>query len=350
MKIPPRSADRFIAAPQADIAAALLHGADRSLARERAADLVRGFGFDPNDPFALADLTEESLRADPACVADELRALSFTGGGRLVRITVGGDGVAGPILDAVQAIDSGTLEPAGRLMVTAGDLTTRSKLRKTFEAARRAAAVACPLDDETALDAMVDSVLADAGRAIEPDARAALLPCLEGGRAMARGELDKLLLYAHDDPGPITLEAVRAVGVAGDDADAEALVDASLSGDAAGADSGLQVLTRNPGAGVGIARAFQRRLLRVQAVQARHASTGDWRDALGGLRPPAFGPARDALRRTAERWPRDAVRTALERSVEAERRLKETGVVEAPVIGRLVMGLAQLGARANRRR
>ena len=57
--------------------------------RERAMTLLKAWGIDPNDPFAVTELGEDQIKSDVARLADELRAMTLTGGSRVVRMRAG---------------------------------------------------------------------------------------------------------------------------------------------------------------------------------------------------------------------------------------------------------------------
>jgi len=103
-------------------------------------------------------------------------------------------------------------------VIEAGDLKKSSPLRTLCERAKNAVALPCYADGERELGRLIDDEMKQAGLAIAPDARAALLPFLGGDRVASRNEIRKLALYAQNT-GKVTLEDVLAVV-----ADASALV------------------------------------------------------------------------------------------------------------------------------
>ncbi|MGD2133516.1 MAG: DNA polymerase III subunit delta, partial [Maricaulaceae bacterium] len=111
MKIAAGAADRFASRPDADVAAVLVYGRDRGLARERAATLLKSWGIDPSDPFSVTELGEDEIKSDVARLADELRAMTLTGGARAVRVRAGGDATAATMKAVLNEIDSGALDP-----------------------------------------------------------------------------------------------------------------------------------------------------------------------------------------------------------------------------------------------
>lgn len=345
MKITAAKADSFVAKPSADVWAVLVYGPDRGLARERATGLLASFGVKSEDPFALDTLDEARLKAEPALLQDEMRALSFGGGARAVRVSVSSEAVSGAIASTLELLDSGALQPAARLLVEAGELSPRSKLRKAFEGAKQAAALPCYRDEAADLSRLADDTLAAAGVRLTDDARAALIPRLEGDRALARGALDTLVLYAGDQHEPLTLEDVDAVVVGAEPADLDRITTAVLQGDASGADAAYRRALDSGGAPVGVARALQRALARLATLHGAMADGARPDDAIGKLRPPVFGPRRAALKSQLRLWSRTSVDAAMARVFETERALKQSGAPDAVLCGRMVLALARMARR-----
>ena len=137
MKISASKVDQFMRTAPGDARAILVYGPDGGLVRERANALARRIVDDLDDPFRVAELEPAMVKDDPARLADEAAALSMTGGRRVVRLRSAGDGQA-------DIIASFLTEPLGDalILVEAGELPPRSKLRRAFESSKIAAALA----------------------------------------------------------------------------------------------------------------------------------------------------------------------------------------------------------------
>src|SRR5258707_8685075 len=190
MEIKSHLADRFVARPPAGLVAALVYGPDQGMVRERAAALARSVVSDLNDPFRVAELDEAVLDADPARLWDEAAALSMIGGRRVVRVRGAGNGLA-------KDFERFLSDPKGDalIVVEAGELTKSAALRRVFEEADNAAAIACYPDSERDLEEVVRSALKAFGLGIEPDALEYAVSRLGSDRGVTRVELEKLALY-----------------------------------------------------------------------------------------------------------------------------------------------------------
>src|SRR5882724_2076742 len=156
MKLPPSRVAAFLQQPDPDIRAVLLYGPDEGLVRERAGAIARTVCADLTDPFRVADLSATALAADPARLADEAAQLSFTRGQRVVRVRGAGDALAKLFGEFLATASGDTLT-----VVEAGDLPSRSALRRAFETARRGAALGCYPDTARDLAAVIRQTLAE---------------------------------------------------------------------------------------------------------------------------------------------------------------------------------------------
>ena len=204
MKITAARVERFLRRPDRAVVCTLVYGPDQGLVRERAETLVRHVAGDLDDPFRVVELTAAAVANDPACLADEAATLSFSGGLRVVRVRAANDGLTKVFEDflAVARDDA-------QVVVEAGHLGNRSSLRRVFERAGNAAALACYQDDEHVLHGIIAESLAGHGLTASPDALAYLTENLGADRQVSRNELEKLALYK-GGPGTGRLEDAAA--------------------------------------------------------------------------------------------------------------------------------------------
>jgi DNA polymerase-3 subunit delta len=346
MKVSTGQAERFVRTPDPKIRGILVYGPDAGLVRERVEALVRSVVEDPMDPFRVADLTARQLEADPARLADEAAALALTGGRRVVRIGEVGDAISG-------LMKSFLADPAGDALVVlqAGELSTRSSLRKVFESAELGAALACYRDDQRNLSAVITEMLADHGLTATPEAMAYLSANLGGDRQLTRRELEKLILYKGGSGGAIDLEdAVACVG----DSAALTLDDLALAvagGDLAGLE---RTLLRSLEAGstpVAILRAAARHFQRLHIAAGSIATGLSPGDAARRLRPPVFWKTVDRFTAQCTAWSSRPLARALDRLLQAEAACKETGAPAEAIAARALLEIAaNAPLRGTRRR
>lgn len=339
MKIQPARADAFARAPAAQVYAVLLYGPDSGLVRERGELLARAVVPEPDDPFRAIELTPADIKADPARLSDEAAAISMTGGRRVVRLRDAPDGLA-PVLADYLAKPPCAPGQAALIVIEAGDLSPRSPLRKLFEDAKNAAAVACYLDDTAQLETVIRSALAAENISVTPDALEFLTENLGGDRMVTRRELEKLALFAGTGGRIDLADAAACIG----DTSAmamDAVAFDTAAGDVAGLDKALERVFQEGVTAVGIVRGVMRHFDRLQQAAASVAAGDSEEAAMAALRPAVFWKDKDRFRAQMRRWTDDRAGVALSRLVETEILCKTTGMPDQTVCRQTLFELAQ---------
>ena len=320
MKLPAGRIAGFLRSPDPDIRAVLLYGPDAGLVRERADALGRTIAPDLRDPFRVADLTGAVLVTDPARLYDEAAQISLMGGRRLVRVREIGDAQSA-IFGRFLADPPGD----GLAVVEAGDLPTRSALRRLFEGAPSGVAIGCYPDSARDLADVIRDTLAAHRIAVSRDAIEFLVAHLGGDRLLTRAELEKLALYVGDG-GRVELDDAR-ISIA--DSAALSLDEALLAvgeGDVAALDRALVRVFQEGDSPVSVVRALLRHFQRLHALSARLAAGEPVDSALRAARPPIFFKQQDSFRRQLSRWREPQLRRQLETLMAVEARIKTTGM------------------------
>ncbi len=338
MKVATRDQARFLKSADASVAAVLFYGPDQGLVRERALDLIIRIAGDAADPFRVAELSAAQLKDDPTRLADEAAALSLSGGRRVLRLREVADGHA----EALGELLAGPA-PASFLVLEAGDLAPRSALRKVFEAAGNAAAVACYLDDDAALRKVVEEALTGHGLTIEDEAQAYLLAHLGGDRGVTRQEMEKLALYVGPDAKRVTSAHVLAVIGDSSALSLDDLIFALGEGDRAAIDRGYARALLEGNDEIAILRAAGRHFMRLHQV----AASAEPRSAIKSLRPPVFFKFESRFLAQLRFWSPDRLGEALSRLNRAEIEIKTGAQPKTAVAERALLEIGGL-ARARR--
>lgn len=335
-KVDARRAAAVLADP-GPLRAVLLYGDDAGLVRERAEALVRAvLGGRMDDPFRLAELTRDEA-ARPGALAGEAAALAMTGGRRVVRLREATDAHAAPLKDAL----------AGRgealLVLEAGELTTRSKLRSLAEADGAVAAIACYRERGEELAATLGRMLKEQGVQADASALSWLAGRLGEDRMQTRREVEKLALYVGAG-GRVDEEAALACGAEGAALDLDEALMAATAGDATTADRALGAAFAEGASPVAVLRAALRHVQRLHeaAVAGGDASV---------LRPPVFFRHKPAFERALRLWSPAALEAAGTALLDAEKRTKTTAFRDADVtIARAALAAIARQAAAMARR
>mgnify|MGYP003625751325 CR=1 FL=1 len=347
MKVTPRQADSFIRKPSPEVRAILVYGPDNGLVHERVAALVATVLDDPADVFRYSELSAASVRSDPATLIDDALAQAFGGGRRVVVIGDAGDALTDmfrSLLDHPGLADPGV----ALVLARAGDLGGRSSLRRLFEGADNAAAIACYADDAPGLHRLVGAMLAENAVTAKPGVVDVIVDQLGPDRQLNRRELEKLVLFAGND-GVIDVDDVAAC--IGDSAEAalDDTIMAALDGDYRALERALERAWSEGTSPVALLRAGQRHLQRLHLVGALAGQSGrSIDDAMKALRPPVFWKAAARFRSQANRWQTGNLARALMRLTEAESLVKTTGIPDRSVCARALLAITQM-ARTSKR-
>ncbi|MGE0828345.1 MAG: DNA polymerase III subunit delta [Hyphomonadaceae bacterium] len=314
MKLSGAAVRRFLEKPDKGIAGALLYGPNRSLVADAARQLATYALKGTDDPFALTRLSDDELKKDKARLADALAAQSLLGGPRVAWVKIEGAGADEPLLAALADIEAGL---AGAfLIVEGGDLGGGAKLVKAFEAAKAGAAAA--FYEETAAEraAYARDLLKAEAVALTREAGEAIFDLLPEDRALMRGEIEKLALFAHGREAPIGLGELSALLPDESDEALDAAIAAALAGRAGAA---AEALARVEGVnGVAAIKAMERKLLRLLEARTLMDQGLSATDAAGKLRPPVFWKERDAFQAQLRSWSAVRLSRALDALWKAE--------------------------------
>ncbi|GGL53660.1 DNA polymerase III subunit delta [Wenxinia marina] len=342
MKLSGRDVAGFFRAPPSPLPAVLIHGEDAMrVALKRQELILKLIGPEGEGEMRLARIPAADLRKDGAALDAAMRAQGFFPGARVVFVEEATDGLA----ETIGAALADWREGDATVVVTAGQLSAKSALRKMFESDRRAVAIA--LYDDPPSEGEVMDLCASTGLAPpDGDGRAALMAL---SRDLSPGDfrqtVEKLGLYLHGEGRGPTAADVAVMAPQSHEADLDDLIAAVADG---GRERIAEVLRRLYAQGVqpvGLCIAAQRHFRRLHAAAS---DPGGPAQGAGRLRPPVFGPRRDRLVRQAEAWGRPALERALDVLVETDLALRSAGQT-APAAALTERALIRLAMMAKGR-
>jgi DNA polymerase-3 subunit delta len=339
-----RQADSFLKTFDSRFQAILVFGPDAGLVSERARAAARRLAEASTPPGEVLRIADTDLESDPDRLVVELRTMAMFGGRRVVRTTAGRRVTAQAL---TPLIEPGAM--AGALVVEAGNLKTDDPLRALFEKSERAAAVACYVDDQRDLEAVVREALRAAKLDIAPEARQLLVSRLGADRALSRGEIEKLVLYARGktrievddvdavvgDASELTLDKIVFAAASGDGGQALFECDRALS-------SGEDAQT--------VVSATQRHFQRLHRLRAATDAGRSFDDALWQLKPPVYFKQKTRLELQCRMWSKERLDEALSRITRTAKMARLSSGLEAALTERLLLELASLVAADRARR
>ena len=307
----------------------LVFGEDWGLVRERALTALRGALGGDTSPFRLATLTRE----EHSRLRDEAGSRTLGGGRRVIHVQDAGDGLVGQLekLD-LRATDI-------LLVLEAGELPARSKLRAYAEKHAAWGAVACYASGAGAVASEIKAHLASAGLTAEPDALQFLSQELAGESLTRRSELDKLALFAADT-GTVDIETARQCCSVSLDTSLGAAVGAALSGRPALCDTLLAELEREGATGAGLLAVLSGQMLRLLKVRLMIDEGQSAEAACRSLMPPLYPRQAEAFMQDVQRW-RAAALEGLGQAIRtADTACKRAASPDFAIASRLLMAVA----------
>lgn len=337
MQIKGRDIAGYLRRPDPGATGLLICGEDAMRVARARADVARALtGPAGEAEMRLTRIAAGDLRKDSARLSDAMRAAGFFPGPRAVVVEEATDGLAEVIAAALADWRPGDAQ----VIVTAGNLTPRSPLRKLFEAHRTAFAIT--LYDDPPGPEEIAALLSAAGLArVSAEARAALADL---ARALDPGDfrqtVEKLGLYKHGDAAEVTAAEVALCAPASHEAALDSLCDAVLDRDEARiADLSRRIYAQGTGpVAVVIALGRQVRQLHQMATDPGGPAAAAQRMRIaGGFR------RRDAMIRQAGAWRAEGLGRILGQVVETDLQLRSADTAPGrALVERLLLRICRM--------
>jgi len=340
MKLSTRDAPGYFAKPDPTATGLLIYGANAMRVALRRQEVIKALiGETGEDEMRLTRIPAADLRKDPALLLDAVKAQGFFPGPRVVFLEDAGDGLAPVIGAALSEWQAGDAQ----VVVTAGQLAAKSKLRKLFEDHKTAYATG--IYDDPPGRAEIEASLAAAGLTdVSTDAMAALTDL---ARTLAPGDfrqtLEKIALYKLDDTAQLTPEDVALSAPASVEAGMDDALNIAADGKAHELGPVLRRLEAQGVGPVGLCIGATRHFKTLHTVASDPGGAGA---GIGKLRPPVFGPRRDRIQRQASNWGMHKLERALSLLIETDLTLRSSAdVPQMAVMERALLRLAWMGRR-----
>ncbi len=316
----------------------LIFGPDSGLVAERGLTLVRAFPGAIDDPFRYTELHNP----DPATLLAEATAASLTGGKRIVRVR----DVHETLVKSVETLLKSP--PDALIILEAGELTAKSKLRALAEKSPAATAIACYAIDAARLPGVITTRLRAQGLTIDQDAATWVANNVSGEEGPLHQALEVLFLYAGAEKR-LSLADVSAALADGGDTSMQEAIDATISGDPAATDRALTLAYDEGQSPVGILRVLLGELLRLRVAAGAIAQGASTSEAMAGMRPPVFFKRQNLVTRALNIWSLPALTEAIAAALRAESACKQTLTPEHAFCRQTMLALASRARNAARR-
>jgi len=230
-----------------------------------------------------------------------------------------------------------------QVIVTAGQLTAKSALRKIFEGHRNAVCVGI-YDDPPSRDEIEQALQAADLTTNSNDVMnslMALASSLEPGDF--RQTIEKVGLYKRGDTDPLSVDDIMACAPQSAEVDVDDVLSVVATGQTEKLAPVLRDLYAQGVAPVTLCIGAMRHFRQLHAVAS---DPGGAAAGAGRLRPPVFGPRRDKIVRQASNWGRDRLERALTTLTDTDLQMRSAGATpDRALMERALIRLAMLARR-----
>jgi DNA polymerase-3 subunit delta len=336
MKLDAARTDAFLKNPTTPIL--LIFGPDSGLVAERGLAAACAVEGAMHDPFRFCELHNP----DGATLLSEATANSLTGGRRVIRVRDAHDTLIKPLESLLKTgVDS-------LVILEAGELTGKSKLRTLAEKSPAIAAIACYAIDAARLPGIITARLKTHGKTIDADAAAWVAGNIAGEEGPLRQAVEILQLYAGTETH-ISLADVSAALADGGETSMQDAIDATITGDPAATDRALTLAYDEGVSPVGILRVLLGELMRLRVAAGTIAAGGSAQEAMSAMRPPVFFKRQPVVSKALKLWQLPLVTEAIRVALAAETACKQTLTPEHAFCRQTMLALAIRARNAGRR-
>lgn len=329
-------AARYFTRPDPGKPGLLIFGADPMRVALKRQDVIAALiGPEGESEMRLTRIPAADLRKDAALLADAIKAQGFFPGPRVAFVEEATDSLSATLSNALQDWRPGD----ATIIVTAGALTAKSALRTLFE--KHPAALCIGLYDDPPSREEIEEALRKAGlAAIDREAMtdlSTLARTLDPGDF--RQTLEKIALYKHGDPSPLTPAEIADLAPATVEAAVDDLITAVADRKLESIGPLLRRLEAQGTLPVGLCIAAMRHF---RTLHAAASEPGGAAAALGRMRGINF-KVRDTMIRQAGQWSLRRLEDAIALLVETDLTLRSASRAPAmAVMERALLKLAMM--------
>ncbi len=323
----------------------LIYGPDHGLVQERAREVLAKVLGNPDDPFAMLDLSGGAIKDDPALLFDEVSAMAFFGGRKVIRIRDEAEKAADALKSLFSDPPMGKIEELGFVLVLADELPPKSALRALFEGVSDAAALPCYHDESAGIGTLIRDEFKKRQIIPSADAVAYLANVLRGDRLMVRMEIEKIDLFL-GVVRDLSLDDARTCTGDLAESSADDIADSVGIGDLAATDKHLRKALGQGVMPIMLLRSVSRHFQRFANVARDMENGASLEQAVAKMRPPLFFKQQPVFKRQMGYWNKSQkINKALNLLYQAELRIKTGGLSPELVTERALSALCKQAAQ-----
>ena len=305
MKLTSRDVFSFFNSPPKGITGVLIYGNDPMGVSDKRNQFIKSLlGSNAAKEMRLARISRENLKKEPEQAIDLCKAQGFFPGERALLIEEGNETITEIIIKAVEAWRDGD----ATIVVTAGSLKPSSSLRKFFEQKKNTYSL--PIYDNPMTKFEVEKIIAESGlQNVTQEAFAHLVTVaseLQPGDF--KQSVNKLALYKLNDEKPVTYQDIINCTPISNEADIDEVLSVILTGNEFKVS---QILGRLSSQGILPVTLIIAATRHFKALFSIISNPGGVKAGATALRPPVYGPRKEALTNQAQKWGPVKIKTVI---------------------------------------
>ena len=338
MKLTSRDVLAFFKSPPKAITGVLIYGNDTMRVSDKRQHLIKSLlGSNADKEMRLARISRENLKNAPEQAIDLCKAQGFFPGERALLIEEANETITDTIIKAVEAWKDGD----ATIIVTAGSLKPSSSLRKFFEQKKNIFAV--PIYDNPMTKFEVEQIIAESG--LQNVTQDSLTQLMEIASDLQPGDfkqtVDKLALFKLNDKTPVSYQDIVNCTSTSNEAE----IDEVLNAISAGKEFKVSlILGRLSSQGILPVTLIIAATRHFKALFSIVSNPGGVNAGATALRPPIYGPRREALTSHAQKWGPVKIKTAIKLLTAADLQLRSSNqqTPQMALVERLFIRIAKL--------
>lgn len=315
MKIAPAGIDAFLGRLPSETPVLLFYGPDEGLTQLRVRAAWESWQKHHGTSAERVSFEADTVLKDPSLLEEALFNLGFFASHRLVHVSLATDKFS-KLLESLSPLPSSC-----RLLISAGDLSSKSSLRAWADATPSAASLAAYKDDANSVTNYTRLFFQQKNISVSSDVLSFLADHLGNDRGITVQELEKLLLYLGDKKN-LNLEDVSCCI---NNASAQTLTEWSsslCSGNSSEADERFLRLSEEGVEPIVFIRILLQYYDRLLQLQHALSSNTPLEAACARLRPPVYPRQIPEISRHLRLWSRAKLERALRVLIQAETQMK----------------------------
>lgn len=330
MKISPATIDSFIQNDINSVNTSLLYGPDQGLISERQNIIIKKILGDQYDPMTLIKLDANYLVKNPAKLHEEINNISLIPGKRLFIIY----NVTNNFYKIIKEILDDTNNQQTKdnfIILTAGELSPSSSIRKYFETTKHTVAIPCYIDDPQTIYNIVKTELSY----LNPNNEIIqyIANNISGNRLIIKQELEKIkTFYLSSQSKTIEINDIKLLLTESHANDFQDFANSVADKDTKKSIHLLDDLLSSGFPSVTLIRVLINYLYRILELKSLIDKNSDFNSSIKQLKPPVFFKQKNLIKKHLNLWHIKELELIIQKLTELEITCKTYSTVNTHIL------------------